>query len=69
MYSLKHFSSENLPTNTSYCPNLSIFTQMFNDPIHGHIVLEPLLWKIIDTPEFQRLRNIKQLGMIDLWQN
>uniref|UniRef100_A0A3B4EUB0 HD domain-containing protein n=1 Tax=Pundamilia nyererei TaxID=303518 RepID=A0A3B4EUB0_9CICH len=37
-------------------------TQVFNDPIHGHIELHPLLVKIIDTPQFQRLRNIKQLG-------
>ncbi|XP_026188987.1 deoxynucleoside triphosphate triphosphohydrolase SAMHD1-like, partial [Mastacembelus armatus] len=36
--------------------------QVFNDPIHGHIELHPLLIKIIDTPQFQRLRNIKQLG-------
>ena len=38
---------------------------MINDPIHGHIELDPLLVKIIDTPEFQRLRYIKQLGMIN----
>lgn len=36
--------------------------QVFNDPIHGHVELDPLLIKIIDTPQFQRLRNIKQLG-------
>ncbi|XP_013768207.1 deoxynucleoside triphosphate triphosphohydrolase SAMHD1-like [Pundamilia nyererei] len=36
--------------------------QVFNDPIHGHIELPPLLVKIIDTPQFQRLRKIKQLG-------
>uniref|UniRef100_A0A8P4JUV9 HD domain-containing protein n=1 Tax=Dicentrarchus labrax TaxID=13489 RepID=A0A8P4JUV9_DICLA len=36
--------------------------QVFNDPIHGHIELHPLLVKIIDTPQFQRLRSIKQLG-------
>uniref|UniRef100_A0A3P9AWS2 HD/PDEase domain-containing protein n=1 Tax=Maylandia zebra TaxID=106582 RepID=A0A3P9AWS2_9CICH len=38
------------------------FTKVFNDPIHGHIELHPVLVKIINTPEFQRLRNIKQLG-------
>ncbi|KAH9490948.1 SAM domain and HD [Bulinus truncatus] len=38
-------------------------SKIFNDPIHGHIVLHPVCLAIIDTPEFQRLRNIKQLGM------
>ena len=32
------------------------------DPIHGVISIDPLAKKIIDTVEFQRLRNIKQLG-------
>uniref|UniRef100_A0A8C1HI83 SAM domain and HD domain 1 n=1 Tax=Cyprinus carpio carpio TaxID=630221 RepID=A0A8C1HI83_CYPCA len=36
--------------------------QVFNDPIHGHIELHPLLVRFIDTPQFQRLRHIKQLG-------
>ncbi|XP_043984790.1 deoxynucleoside triphosphate triphosphohydrolase SAMHD1-like [Gambusia affinis] len=36
--------------------------KVFNDPIHGTIELHPILVKIIDTPQFQRLRNIKQLG-------
>ncbi|XP_053308807.1 deoxynucleoside triphosphate triphosphohydrolase SAMHD1 [Spea bombifrons] len=36
--------------------------KVFNDPIHGHIELHPLLVHIIDTPQFQRLRYIKQLG-------
>jgi len=35
---------------------------VFNDPIHGTMELHPLLVKLIDTPEFQRMRNIKQLG-------
>ncbi|XP_070797748.1 deoxynucleoside triphosphate triphosphohydrolase SAMHD1 [Pituophis catenifer annectens] len=37
-------------------------TKVFNDPIHGHIEMHPLLVRIIDTPQFQRLRYIKQLG-------
>ena len=32
------------------------------DIIHGNINIDPLAKKIIDTNEFQRLRNIKQLG-------
>ena len=34
------------------------------DPIHGIIDLDPICIKIIDTPEFQRLRFIKQLGPV-----
>ncbi|XP_023186967.1 deoxynucleoside triphosphate triphosphohydrolase SAMHD1-like isoform X2 [Xiphophorus maculatus] len=37
-------------------------SKVFNDPIHGNIELHPILVKIIDTPQFQRLRNLKQLG-------
>uniref|UniRef100_A0A8C8GFX0 Deoxynucleoside triphosphate triphosphohydrolase SAMHD1 n=1 Tax=Oncorhynchus tshawytscha TaxID=74940 RepID=A0A8C8GFX0_ONCTS len=37
-------------------------TKVFNDPIHGHVEMHPLLVRIIDTPQFQRLRHIKQLG-------
>ncbi len=37
-------------------------TKVFQDDIHGPIELSLLSVKIIDTPEFQRLRNIKQLG-------
>ena len=32
--------------------------------MHGQISLHPLLIKIIDTPQFQRLRYLKQLGII-----
>ncbi|XP_060600691.1 deoxynucleoside triphosphate triphosphohydrolase SAMHD1-like [Ruditapes philippinarum] len=39
-----------------------IAPKVFNDPIHGNIELHPLLVKIVDTPQFQRLRFIKQLG-------
>ena len=37
--------------------------KIFNDPIHGHMELHPLCVAIIDTPEFQRLRYIKQDGI------
>ncbi|KAF7465745.1 Hypothetical predicted protein [Marmota monax] len=37
-------------------------TKVINDPVHGHIEFHPLLIRIIDTPQFQRLRYIKQLG-------
>ena len=32
------------------------------DSIHGYIQIEPYIQEIIDTEEFQRLRNIKQTG-------
>jgi len=34
------------------------------DSVHGTIQLCPMAKKIVDTPEYQRLRNIKQLGMV-----
>ena len=32
------------------------------DEIHGSIDIDPLMCELIDTPQFQRLRDIKQLG-------
>ena len=40
-------------------------SKMFNDPIHGFIEFHPLLVKIINTRQFQRLKDIKQLGLCD----
>lgn len=37
--------------------------KVIRDPIHGDIFLSELELRVIDTPEFQRLRRIKQLGM------
>ncbi|XP_059152287.1 deoxynucleoside triphosphate triphosphohydrolase SAMHD1-like isoform X2 [Physella acuta] len=38
--------------------------KVYNDPIHGHIEVNPACQAIIDTPIFQRLRFLKQLGMV-----
>ncbi|CAI9729845.1 Hypothetical predicted protein [Octopus vulgaris] len=37
--------------------------QVFHDAIHGSMELPPLCVEIINTIQFQRLRNIKQLGL------
>ena len=39
--------------------------KVFNDHIHGHIEVSPLCVSIIDTPQFQRLRDISQLGGVN----
>jgi HD superfamily phosphohydrolase len=39
--------------------------KLFRDPIHGFIEVSGVALKIIDTPYFQRLRRIKQLGLTD----
>lgn len=37
--------------------------QSYRDPVHDFITLrEPLFLQLVDTPEFQRLRRIRQLG-------
>ena len=36
--------------------------KVFQDSVHGPIKMDPLLVAIIDTPQYQRLRDIKQLG-------
>ncbi len=37
--------------------------KIIRDPIHGDIFLEDHEIRVVDTPEFQRLRRIKQLGL------
>ncbi|XP_052233525.1 deoxynucleoside triphosphate triphosphohydrolase SAMHD1-like [Dreissena polymorpha] len=49
--------SENIQNNSE-------LRKLVNDPIHGHIELHPLCVKIIDTPQFQRLRHIKQTDAV-----
>jgi len=37
--------------------------KVLKDPLHHYIyVKDEIIWKLIDTPEFQRLRRIRQLG-------
>jgi len=36
--------------------------KQINDPIHGYMEFDDWAIEVIDTPEFQRLRNLKQLG-------
>ncbi|CAG8548474.1 13216_t:CDS:2 [Cetraspora pellucida] len=36
--------------------------KLINDPIHGYMSFEKWAIEVIDTPHFQRLRDIKQLG-------
>jgi HD superfamily phosphohydrolase len=33
--------------------------KIINDAIHGHFELSTELFRIIDTPQFQRLRDLK----------
>ena len=37
-------------------------SKLIFDPIHGHISLDSSVLSFIDTPQFQRLRDLKQLG-------
>jgi HD superfamily phosphohydrolase len=38
--------------------------KIFKDPIHGCIRLPELLIRFVDTPQFQRLRRLRQLGPV-----
>ncbi|OYV68705.1 MAG: hypothetical protein B7Z72_08030 [Gemmatimonadetes bacterium 21-71-4] len=38
----------------------------FRDPLWNTIAVEPLALRLVDTPQFQRLRNVRQLGLAHL---
>ena len=40
--------------------------KIIRDPIHGNITFKDLFIELLDTPEIQRLYNIKQLGFAHL---
>jgi len=42
------------------------FSHVMRDPVHGDIPISDYEWRLIGTPEFQRLRWIKQLGAANL---
>lgn len=53
--------SEASPSTSNANPS-TVDWKIFNDPVHGSIRIHPVLVSIIDTPQFQRLRDVKQLG-------
>ena len=60
---LGNYSHLSLPVNSELPPSKtnSQYKTIF-DPIHGHITFSKKMWDIIDTPQFQRLRNLRQLS-------
>ena len=54
-------------TQTPYVEQKLAEEKVFKDPIHKYIhVKDRLIWDLIKTKEFQRLRRIKQLGTLYL---
>lgn len=54
-------------TQTPYVEQKLAEEKVFKDPIHKYIhVKDQLIWDLIKTKEFQRLRRIKQLGTLYL---
>ena len=39
-------------------------SKIIYDPIHKYITINPICLQIIDTPIFQRLRNLHQTGIV-----
>ncbi|KAJ9169573.1 hypothetical protein P3X46_017749 [Hevea brasiliensis] len=42
------------------------FSKQVRDNVHGYIYLDPIFLKFVDTEQFQRLRDLKQLGLVDM---
>jgi HD superfamily phosphohydrolase len=52
-----NFNSRLMNNNYPIIPNRTVY-----DAVHGHLEFDKTIWQFIDTLEFQRLRNLKQLG-------
>ncbi|XP_023634765.1 deoxynucleoside triphosphate triphosphohydrolase SAMHD1 homolog [Capsella rubella] len=56
-----------LPVYSSGAPTNELrFSKHVYDNVHGNIYLDPLCLKFIDTEQFQRLRELKQLGVTNM---
>ena len=52
-----------LPKTLAFCYNGHMNEKVFRDPVHNYIhVNNQIIYDLINTKEFQRLRRIKQLG-------
>ncbi|KAK0062604.1 deoxynucleoside triphosphate triphosphohydrolase SAMHD1 [Biomphalaria pfeifferi] len=62
---MKRSASQSRSEDVMATPSRNKKFRLFNDPVHGHIELNEACQLIVDTKQFQRLRNIKQLGFVD----
>ncbi|CAM9779348.1 unnamed protein product [Ectocarpus sp. 8 AP-2014] len=46
-------------------PNLLVNVKTYKDSLYGTLELEPVIQRLMDTPQFQRLHGLKQLGTSD----
>ncbi|EKX36683.1 hypothetical protein GUITHDRAFT_117108 [Guillardia theta CCMP2712] len=56
--------TQNFPL-TPILRSVGLRTKTFHDRIYGQIELDPLIIRIMDTKQFQRLQQLKQLGLCE----
>jgi hypothetical protein len=57
------FPSPETAVRPSYGSSDRRYVKQVFDNLHGSISLDPLALQFVDTEEFQRLRDLKQLGL------